>query len=119
MSNQQAPVGSADPQQNFLAGWVSLFLFDLKHEASEHGFKPDESWQLQIASEDEIISLKKLYHPVISQRLGAQTLLTAYLQIKIKLQQTFSKNDMALTADDLSRDGKQHLAAYPARSFRS
>ena len=119
MSNQQAPMGSADAQQNFLAGQVNLFLFDLKNEASEHGFKPDESWNLQIATEDEIIRLKKQYHPVISLRLQAQTLLTAYLEIKSKLQQTFSKDDMALTVDDLSRDEKRHLAAYPERSFRS
>ena len=119
MTNRQASMGNADAQQSLLAGQVNLFLFDLKNEGNEHGFKPDESWNLQIATDDEIISLKKQYHPVISLRLHAQTLLTAYLQIKNKLQQTFSKNDMALTVDDLSRDGKQHLAAYPARNFRS
>ena len=119
MSDQKRPKGSADAQRNFLSWQVSLFLFDLKNEASEHGFKPGDSWNLQIVTENEMIGLKKQYHPVISLRLQAQTLLTAYQQIKEKLQQRFSENDMALTADDLPRDEKLHLAAYPARSFRS
>ena len=62
-------MGNADAQQSLLAGQVNLFLFDLKNEANEHGFKPDESWNLQIATDDEIISLKKQYHPVISRLL--------------------------------------------------
>lgn len=119
MSDRQALMGSEDAQQNFLASQVNLFLFDLKNEACELGFKADESWNLEIATEDEIISLKKQHHPVISIQLQAQALLRAYLQVKNKLQQSLSKNDMALTADELARDQKRILAAYPARSMRS
>jgi hypothetical protein len=106
MSNQQA-------------SQVNLFLFDLKNEATEHGFKAGESWNLEIATEDEIIKLKRHHHPVVSMRLQAQALLGAYLKVKSTLQQSLSKDDMALTAEELTRDEKKHLAAYPVRSFRS
>ena len=119
MSNQQALAGGANAQQTFLAGQVELFLFDLKNEATEHGFKADESWNLQIASEEEMTTLKRQYHPVVSLKLQPDVLLNVYLQVKSKLQQALSKIDLALTDDDLSRDDKRHLAAFPVRITRN
>jgi hypothetical protein len=119
MSNQQALASSADAQQQILTSQVNLFLFDLKNEASEHGFKADESWNLQMATEDEILGLKKQHHPLISLRLQPQALLQAYRQVKSKLQQSLSKEDMALTTGDLTIGEKIHLIAYPAKNPRS
>jgi len=119
MNIQQARTGGADAQQQFLAGQVNLFLFDLKNEAMEHGFKTGETWDVRVVTENEITSLRRENHPVISIKLQSNELLTAYLQVKSKLEQSLSKDDTALTADDLVRDEKQHLAAFPVRSFRS
>jgi hypothetical protein len=119
MSNQQPPVGGADAQEHLLASQVNLFLFDLRNEASEHGFRESESWNLEIATEDEVVSLKKQHHPVVSLRLQPQALLQAYQQVKNRLHQSLSKGDMALTTGDLIKDDKRQLAAYPARGIRN
>ena len=119
MNIQQAHAGGADAQQQFLANKVNIFLFDLKNEAIEHGFKAGETWNVRIATDSEITSLRKDNHPVVSLRLQSNELLTAYLQVKNKLEQSLSKDDLALTADDLTINEKRHLAAYPERSFRS
>ncbi|HVS92727.1 MAG TPA: hypothetical protein VHE59_11875 [Mucilaginibacter sp.] len=119
MNTQQALVGSADAQQNFLAEKVNVFLFDLKNEASEHGFKAGESWNIRVATDNEITGLRRNNHPVLSLKLQSNELLRAYLHIKGRLEQSLTKDDIALTADDLAKNEKWHLAAYPARSFRS
>jgi hypothetical protein len=116
---QHAPAGSADAQQSYLADQVNLFLFDLKNEAREHGFKAGETWVLQIVTDREISDLKRQHHPVIIAKLRQQALLPAYLQVKCKLQQSLSNTDLALTADDVERDNKKHLAAYPERNVRN
>ena len=119
MNDQPALSGNADAQQIFLSNQVNLFLFDLKNEATEHGFKTSESWKLQIVTEDEIIGLKKEHHPLISLRLQTHALLRVYLQVKSKLQQSLSDNDRTLTEDDLARNDKKHLVAYWAGNTRN
>lgn len=119
MSTQKALMGSADAQQNFLVEKVNLFLFDLKNEACEYGFKAHESWNIRLATDKEITGLRRNNHPVLSLKLPANELLKAYLHVKGKLEQSISNEDMVLTADDLARNEKWHLAAYPERSFRS
>lgn len=118
MSDKQAFVAGADAQQLFLNNQINLFLFDLKNEASEHGFKANESWALQLATEEEILSLKRLYYPVVSLRLQPDDLLKVFQEVKNKLQQSLSKDDVSLTESDLAQNDKRHLAAYPLRSIR-
>lgn len=116
MSYEQLPLrGSANAQHEALAGQANLFLFDLKNEATERGFKPSQSWTLELATEDEITGLKRLHYPVISLRLQPTALLHIFQLVKKNLQQPLSSTDMALTADDLLRDEKNHLAAYPTK----
>ena len=117
-TQQQALAGSADAQQDILSRQVNLFLFDLKNEATEHGFKPDESWMLQLATDAEITDLKKLHHPVLSLRLQPEALLQAFQQVKNKMQQSLSKTDMSVTIGDIIDNEKKLLAAYPIRSIR-
>lgn len=118
MSTQQKPhTGRADAQ-DILAKQVNLFLFDLKNEAVEHGFKADESWTLQLVTEAEMTSLKRYHHPVVSLRLQPEALLTVFQQVKNKLHQSFSKTDMSITISDIIDNDKKHLAAYPARNVR-
>jgi len=111
-------MGYEDAQSHFLKKQVNVFLFDLKNEAIEHGFKPDEYWELQMTTEAEVSVLKKHHYPVISLRLQPNALLKVYQQVKCKLQQSLSKGDIALTEIDLTRDEKNYLTAYPVRGIR-
>jgi len=117
MRNEQVPVAGADAQL-FLYKKVNIFLFDLKNEAKEHGFKAGESWHLEMAAENEIISLKRTHHPVISMKLKPEVLLPIYIELKKRMQQPVNKSEVEMATTDLIRDEKQYLAAYPARIQR-
>ncbi|HWD89448.1 MAG TPA: hypothetical protein VG367_15055 [Mucilaginibacter sp.] len=114
-SDQHALTGSADAHQTTLARQVSIFLFDLKNEACEHGFKTGESWFLRLATDDEIVRLKKEHYPLVSMRLYPDALLNAFRQVKQRLQQSLNKEEMLLTVMDLTRDSISSLAAYPLK----
>jgi hypothetical protein len=119
MNNQSALSGGADAQQIFLNKQINLFLFDLKNEAREHGFKAGESWSLHIATETEIINLKREHHPLISLQLQTHALLRAYLQVKSQLLQTINDTDRTLTEDNLTQNEKRYLVAYRAPNARN
>lgn len=120
MNYQQSPSsGRVTTQQYSAAGTADLFLFDLKNEASEHGFKADESWTLQLLSDEEIASLKRQYYPVISTRLKPAALLEVFQEVKQRLQQTLSSSDLALTENDIARNEKKHLAAFSSKHSRN
>jgi hypothetical protein len=116
---QTLPATDTDAQQHFLDSQTSLFLFDLKNEAIEHGFKTGDTWNLQLVTDGEIKQLKDLHRPVIALRLQPHALLTVFKQVKTKLQQSFSKDDDAITVNDLAVNEKKFLAAYRAGSSRS
>ncbi|QKJ30511.1 hypothetical protein HQ865_12335 [Mucilaginibacter mali] len=118
MDNQQALTGSADAQQHFLARQISIFLFDLKNEAAENGFKADESWTIQLATDAEMASLIRDHRPLVSLKLKPEALLNIYQKVKSKLQQPLSKEDITLSVTDLQNGEKKHLAAYPIRRVR-
>jgi len=109
---QHAPGGGVRAQQ-LLTRQVNLFLFDLKNEASEHGFKADDSWTLQLATDQEMAALKKLHYPLISLKLSPDILLKVFQQVKDKLQQSLSQQEEELTVKDLIREGIGTMAAYP------
>ncbi|MDO3627783.1 hypothetical protein [Mucilaginibacter sp. BT774] len=119
MNNQPALLGGVDAQQNSITNQINLFLFDLKNEAREHGFKAGDSWTLQIATENELNNLKREHHPVISLRLQTHALLRAYLQVKSQLQQSINNDDRTLTEDDLTKNDKRYLVAYRVKNARS
>ncbi|WP_214070571.1 hypothetical protein [Mucilaginibacter sp. dw_454] len=117
MSNEKALGAGAEAQQR-LTSQVNMFIFDLKNEAVEHGFKTGESWNLEMVSDAEITGLKRSHHPVILLRPKPDTLLKVYQQVKEKLQQALNKTEDAFTEIDLVRDGKINIAAYPSRISR-
>jgi len=118
MSNDNVLGATADAQQQFLDNKANIFLFDLKNEAAEHGFKHGESWHLQIATDDEVVRLKRLHYPVITMKLKPNALLGVYQQVKSRIKQYVDKSENELSETDLIRDGKHHIAAYPLRAFR-
>jgi len=113
---QRAFSGNADTQN--LARQVNIFLFDLKNEATEHGFKSDDSWTLQLATDADMVSLRRNHYPMVSVKLCPDALLNVFQQVKGKLQQALSMQEVELTVDDLTRDGITQMTAYPAVKLR-
>lgn len=114
MSKSQTPEGGTAAQLH-LSNNVNQFLFDLKNEATEHGFKTGESWNLELATDMELTDLKRFHYPVISLRLDPSTLLNVYRQVKGKLNQQFSADDVVLTSAILADNDKKFIAAFPNR----
>jgi len=114
-NQQQTRAGGADAQQQFLDKQASIFLFDLKNEATEHGFKSDGSWALELATDNEMTELRKIHHPVISLKLQANALLKVYQQVKSRLHQSLNTADLELSDIELATNEKKHLAAFPVR----
>lgn len=115
--HQYAFTGNTNAQQ-LLARQVNIFLFDLKNEASEHGFRSDDSWTLQLATDEEFADLKKHHYPIITLKLRPDVLLNAFQQVKGKLQQSLSTQEVELTVNDLIRDNIKQIAAFPAQKAR-
>ena len=108
----------ADNNQSILDKQVNLFLFDLKNESTELGFKQGEHWALTLSTDEEIADLRKNNHKLIVLRLQPEELLNVYQCVKRKLHQELSSTDAALTAGYLEYNGKAFLAAYPVRNIR-
>lgn len=118
MIKQQAPVASADAQQLLIDNKVNIFLFDLKNEAVEHGFKEGDLWDVQLTSDIEMKHLKRAHNLVVSMRLQPQVLLKAYQRVKSGLKQTLSSTDAELTELGITNSEKQYLTAVPVRHVR-
>ncbi len=113
MSNQQ-PAG-VSALQLLEDKHVSLFLFDLKNEATERGFKHDNPWTLQLASDEEMAGLKRLHFPIISLRLQSNNLLSIFKRVRSTLEQALSETALAIAASDVARNDKKYIAAYPTK----
>ncbi len=118
MINPTPSAGKSDTNQLILDKQINLFLFDLKNEAIELGFKQGEHWALTLSTDLEIADLKKNNHKVIVLRLQPEELLNVYQHVKRKLNQELSSTDAVLTAGNLEHNGKGFLAAYPVRNTR-
>ncbi|PJJ85008.1 hypothetical protein [Mucilaginibacter auburnensis] len=118
MINPTPTAGKADKNQPILDKQIDLFLFDLKNESIELGFKQGEHWALTLSTDLEIADLKKNNHRVIVLRLQPEELLNVYQRVKRKLNQELSSTDAVLTAGNLEHNGKGFLAAYPVRNIR-
>jgi hypothetical protein len=114
-SDQRAFAASADAQLTLLDRQVNVFLFDLKNEATEYGFKTGESWSLQLAKDDEIPGLKRNHKPVISIKLYPDDLLNFFRQVKHRLRQPLNEQESQLTISDLANNGINHMVAFPLK----
>lgn len=114
------PYAAAGGTKNQLAltRHVNLFLFNLKNEASELGFRRNDSWALQLVTSAQLTSLKRYHYPIISMKLYPDILLNVFQQVKFKLQQPLSTQETALTVNDMIKDDIKQIAAYPVRSTR-
>lgn len=107
-----------DDAQLALSQLVNLFLFDLRNEASEHGFAPGHSWILQLATNEELSGLRKYHYPIVSLKLQPDILLDVFRHLKSKLKQALNEKEATLTVGDAIKDGLGQIAAYPALTLR-
>jgi hypothetical protein len=61
------------------------YVFDLGNVAKENWFKPDESWELSLATSDEKSALEKRYYPTVSAKALPEKLAGLLDLVKVKL----------------------------------
>jgi len=62
------------------------YVFDLGNAAKENGFKPDESWELSLATTDEKSAIEKRYYPTVSAKVLPEGLGELLNLVKAKLR---------------------------------
>ncbi|MDT3403096.1 hypothetical protein [Mucilaginibacter terrae] len=66
---------------------ASEYIYDLENSALENGFKPDEAWDVQIATAAEKNAFEKQYYPTLSTRIQPEILNETFALVKAQLNQ--------------------------------
>ncbi|WDF57244.1 hypothetical protein [Mucilaginibacter sp. KACC 22063] len=66
---------------------ASEFIYDLGNTALENGFKPDEVWDVQIATASEKKALDKQYCPLVATSVSPELLNETFALVKAQLNQ--------------------------------
>jgi hypothetical protein len=98
---------------------AKMYVYDLNNCAKEFGFKPDENWELSLASASEASDLEKRYYPTIITKVLPEILGELMRVVKVKLieakagfERKFDNNDNS-TGRDL-----QYLVAFNPKRVR-
>jgi hypothetical protein len=97
---------------------ASEFIYDLGNTALENGFKPDENWEIQIATADEKKGFEKHYHPIVSTKVPPDLLNATLTLVKAHLSQATKINVHALPDRFAKEPEYQYLVAYNANRIR-
>jgi len=91
---------------------ASIYVYDLNSTAREFGFKPDEGWELNVATQDEKIFIEKRYHPTIAAKVLPEILSEMFGLVKDKLIQVKSEIRNNLQTGGTNNTELQYLVAF-------
>ena len=93
------------------------YLFDLNNIANENGFKPEEGWELSMATADEKKAIEKKYYPTVSTNVLPEIVAAFLILVKTKLATVKAKFHNA--EHDAARNKQlQFLVAYNPNRLR-
>lgn len=97
---------------------ANIYVFDLDNCAREFGFKPEEGWELRIATSEERKDIEKRYYPTISLKTLPEILPPLFNLVKARLTQL--KSGIINSLDGTSAGGTdlQYLVAYNPKRLR-
>jgi hypothetical protein len=98
---------------------AKMYVYDLNNCAKEFGFKPDENWELSLASASEASDLEKRYYPTIITKVLPEILGELMRTVKIKLIEAKAGFERKFDSGDNStgRD-LQYLVAFNPKRVR-
>jgi hypothetical protein len=100
---------------------AKVYVYDLNNSARENGFKPDETWQLSLATNEEKNAIEKKYHPTISAKVLPEILGELFGLVKAKLILAKSDMEKKFDGDTLFNKTNEHqylVAFNPKRERR-
>lgn len=66
---------------------ASEYIYDLGNTALENGFKPDEHWEVQMATAAEKKAFEKQYYPTVATSILPELLKATFALVKTQLNQ--------------------------------
>jgi len=66
---------------------ASEYIYELGNIALENGFKPDEHWDVQIATAAEKNAVEKLYYPTVATSILPELLNETFALVKAQMKQ--------------------------------
>ncbi|MGF1923704.1 MAG: hypothetical protein ACQUHE_05960, partial [Bacteroidia bacterium] len=66
---------------------IGLFLFQLNNSADESGFNTKETWEVKLATEEEMKTLVKNFKPAVATAISPKAIIEVFSAIKTKLNQ--------------------------------
>ncbi|MBW4889450.1 hypothetical protein KXQ82_06980 [Mucilaginibacter sp. HMF5004] len=100
---------------------AKVYIYDLNNCARENGFKPEENWQLSLATSQEKKDIEKKYHPTVSTKVLPETLGELFGQVNEKLIQAKPEIAKKFDGDTLYNKTNEHqylVAFNPKRERR-
>ena len=94
------------------------YVFDLGNVAKENWFKPDESWELSLATSDEKSAIERKYYPTVSAHPEQEGLFEFLRLVKGKLLLPLSKQEYGFDADSNGHKNLRHLIAFNPKMHR-
>ncbi|MVN21432.1 hypothetical protein [Mucilaginibacter arboris] len=97
---------------------AKVYVYDLNNCAKEFGFKPDESWELNLATNEEKLAIEKDYYPTISAKVLPEILseLFGLVKAKLSLAKTHTENKSDVKA--VSESPLNYLIAFNPKRLR-
>ena len=98
---------------------AQLFLYDLANKAREHWFKPEEGWEVSLASPADKIAIEKMYFPTLSGKFPAEIMLEMFNTVTNGLKQVKSADELLVDTKKIGTDNLQYLIAINPKRVRS
>lgn len=91
---------------------ANIYVYDLNNTAREFGFKPDEGWELNVATQEEMVDIGKRYHPTITTKVLPEIISEMFGLVKDKLEQVKSDIRNNLSPQLRPDSTLQYLVAF-------
>ena len=95
-----------------------MYLYDLMNAAKEHGFKSDDTWELNMVTESGRSKLQKDYYPVIAVKILPEILLQVFNSAKSALKQSYTNEGMLPDAKAILAENYNYLVAVNLKRLR-
>lgn len=97
---------------------ASEYIYDLGNTALENGFKPDEQWEVQMATAAEKNAFEKQYSPMIATSVLPELLNATFSLVKAQLNQVIKVQNLIPLDRFAPAPVYQYLVAFSLNRIR-
>lgn len=94
------------------------YVYDLKNEANEHGFKAEDRWTLNLVSDSEKTRIQREYYPAVVSKVSKDVLLDVFQTIKLEMQQSLTSEEELMDIKSVLNSELNYIIAYNPKRQR-